>query len=328
MRQMTWIQTALPLFSGFILAVFLGSKLIPVLTKLKFGQYIREEGPESHKVKSGTPTMGGIIFLSAILISHMIWMIITKTTPTMEAGLVLGLMVSYAFIGFLDDYRKIKKGRNLGLKAREKLAFEILFAAGFVWFFVDRSSTVVLPFFNTPVDLGVFYPVFAILMIVGMGNAVNFTDGLDGLASGIVAIGLLGYFIISRSCPYLTDAAIPSITLSGAGALIGFLMFNYHPARIFMGDTGALALGGLWAALAVVTKTEILVLFLAVIPVLEIASVVLQVISFQLTGRRIFKMAPLHHHFELLGWKETKVVLVFWIVSLVFTITGLYSMMY
>ena len=323
---MTWIQTALPLFSGFILAVFLGSKLIPVLTKLKFGQYIREEGPESHKVKSGTPTMGGIIFLSAILISHMIWMIITKTTPTMEAGLVLGLMVSYAFIGFLDDYRKIKKGRNLGLKAREKLAFEILFAAGFVWFFVDRSSTVFCPF-NTRLTSAIL-PGICHLMIVGMGNAVNFTDGLDGLASGIVAIGLLGYFIISRSCPYLTDAAIPSITLSGAGALIGFLMFNYHPARIFMGDTGALALGGLWAALAVVTKTEILVLFLAVIPVLEIASVVLQVISFQLTGRRIFKMAPLHHHFELLGWKETKVVLVFWIVSLVFTITGLYSMMY
>lgn len=317
---------------GLAFSLIFGRLLIPELKKLKIGQQIRAEGPKSHRKKAGTPTMGGLIFILAIIMSRFIMFLFQRVVPPAEEIPIIGLMLAYGFTGFADDYKKVRSGRSLGLRAREKIALQILFAAMFLWFFADRGSTVILPFSGKILDLGILYPVLALVLIVGTGNGMNFTDGLDGLCAGVAAIGFGAYYFISSSYAQAMGRpdlfSLPSLALSSAGAVLGFLFFNYHPAKVFMGDTGSLALGGLLAGFAIATNTEIVFLFIAAIELVEVISVILQVFSFQLFGKRIFKMTPIHHHFELLGWSEKRVVYVFWLVSLFMAILGIISMAY
>ncbi len=310
--------------SSFVLTALLGYWFVPLLRRLKVGQHIRAAGPASHKKKEGTPTMGGIIFILGATLVLVAYRLVVGT-PMPEAGYLAGLVLSYALIGFLDDFRKVRRGRNLGLKAREKLALEILFAAIFMWRF-STSSVVAVPFSGKALDLGIFYGLFGVFLIVGSGNAVNLTDGLDGLASGVVLAGLGAFYVISRSFGPFSGTDLSPFVAAGIGSLLGFLVHNRHPARVIMGDTGSLALGALLAGLAVITKTELVLLLIAGVPLLETLSVIIQVASFQLRGKRVFKMSPIHHHFELSGWKETKVVGTFWLVALVLAALGVYSM--
>lgn len=320
------------LFAGIVFSLFFAQLLIPKLKELKVGQHIREEGPKTHQKKAGTPTMGGLIFILAIITSRIAVYLITKQSPTREEILILGLMISYGLIGFIDDYRQVRLGRSLGLRAREKFALQVLFAALFMWFFVDRGSTVIVPFSGRYLDIGVLYPILGVVLIAGTGNGMNFTDGLDGLAAGVAAIGLGTYYFIANGYAQAVNrlelTGLGYLALISVGALLGFLVYNYNPAKVFMGDTGSLALGGLLAGYAIVTNTELVLLFIAGVQLIEVVSVILQVISFQLFGKRIFKMTPLHHHFELLGWSEKGIVYLFWFVSLVLAILGIVSMAY
>lgn len=319
------MNTALPAISGFLFSWVLGFLAIPLLRRLRVGQHIRTEGPKHHAKKAGTPTMGGIIFILGTVMSLALYRGITRTVPLREELLVLGLFVSYGAIGFSDDYKKVRGGRNLGLKAREKLALQVLFAALFTWFFADRNG-VVVPFHGGELPLGILYPLFAIFIIVGIGNGVNLLDGLDGLAAGVVAIGLAAYAFIARQGAYALGMDISPLALSSLGAVLGFLIHNRHPAKVIMGDLGSLSLGALLTGLAITTRTELVLIFLAAMPIIENLSVILQVASFQLTGKRIFKMSPLHHHFELSGWKETTIVYAFWLAAGFFAFLGVLSM--
>ncbi len=321
------LDALLPVGSGFLLSALLGYLLIPWFRRLGVGQHIRSEGPKSHRKKAGTPTMGGFIFIVGTVGAAALYHAFSGTPPSKEEILLLGLMLAYGFTGFLDDILKVRRARNLGLIARQKLALQGLFAVLFLWRFADQSW-VVIPFTGHVLDLKMAYPPLAVLLIVGMGNAVNLTDGLDGLASGVSAVGLLAYAVVSMQSAGVLGYSVAPVALSGAGAVLGFLVHNRHPARIFMGDIGSLALGGLLSGLAVCTKAELLILFFATVPLVEEVSVVLQVAAFQLTGKRIFKMSPLHHHFELSGWKETTVVWVFWLAALLFACLGIVSMAY
>ncbi len=298
--------------------LLLGPILIPILHKLKFGQSIREEGPASHKKKSGTPTMGGIFLIAAIVIATVI-----ESPLTTEIVLALFIMIGHWILGFLDDYIKVVKKRNLGLKARQKLLGQIIIAVVTMIIateMLEIKTTLWLPFVENEINLGIFYYALILFVIVGASNAVNLTDGLDGLASGNMAIAASCYAVICILTKHF-DLAIFCAAI--VGACVGFLRFNFHPAKIFMGDTGSLALGGAFAAIGILTHTEILLAVIGFIFVCEALSVIIQVISFQTTGRRIFKMSPIHHHFELSGWKETKVVFVFWTVGLIFGVMGL-----
>ena len=292
--------------------LLLGPVVIPELNKLHCGQNIRGEGPQSHQKKSGTPTMGGLMILAGITLGTLAG---AGTTPA--ALLALFVVLGHGAIGFLDDYIKVVKKRNLGLRAREKLAGQLIMAAA-VTFIGNRwmgiSTELWLPFTTATVDLGVFYYILVFFVLVGTTNAVNLTDGLDGLATGTVAVAAVTYAIV---CVSLGKAALAAFCAATAAAAVAFLRFNAHPARVFMGDTGSLALGGALAAAAILTKTELLLIVIGGVFVVEALSVIIQVISFQTTGRRVFRMSPLHHHFELGGWAETKVVRVFWLAGAV-----------
>lgn len=292
--------------------LLLGPVVIPELNKLHCGQNIRGEGPQSHQKKSGTPTMGGLMILAGITLGTIAG---AGTNPA--ALLALFVVLGHGAIGFLDDYIKVVKKRNLGLRAREKLAGQLIMAAA-VTFIGNRwmgiSTELWLPFTTATVDLGVFYYILVFFVLVGTTNAVNLTDGLDGLATGTVAVAAVTYAIV---CVSLGKAALAAFCASTAAAAVAFLRFNAHPARVFMGDTGSLALGGALAAAAILTKTELLLIVIGGVFVVEALSVIIQVISFQTTGRRVFRMSPLHHHFELGGWAETKVVRVFWLAGTV-----------
>lgn len=292
--------------------LLLGPVVIPELNKLHCGQNIRGEGPQSHQKKSGTPTMGGLMILAGITLGTLAG---AGTTPA--ALLALFVVLGHGAIGFLDDYIKVVKKRNLGLRAREKLAGQLIMAAavtsiGNRW--MGISTELWLPFTTATVDLGVFYYILVFFVLVGTTNAVNLTDGLDGLATGTVAVAAVTYAIV---CISLGKAALAAFCAATAAAAVAFLRFNAHPARVFMGDTGSLALGGALAAAAILTKTELLLIVIGGVFVVEALSVIIQVISFQTTGRRVFRMSPLHHHFELGGWAETKVVRVFWLAGAV-----------
>ncbi len=292
--------------------LLLGPVVIPELNKLHCGQNIRGEGPQSHQKKSGTPTMGGLMILAGITLGTIAG---AGTNPA--ALLALFVVLGHGAIGFLDDYIKVVKKRNLGLRAREKLAGQLIMAAA-VTFIGNRwmgiSTELWLPFTTATVDLGVFYYILVFFVLVGTTNAVNLTDGLDGLATGTVAVAAVTYAIV---CVSLGKAALAAFCAATAAAAVAFLRFNAHPARVFMGDTGSLALGGALAAAAILTKTELLLIVIGGVFVVEALSVIIQVISFQTTGRRVFRMSPLHHHFELGGWAETKVVRVFWLAGAV-----------
>ena len=310
------ILTAAAIAAGVV--ILAGPFLIPLLHKLKFGQSIREEGPASHKIKSGTPTMGGIFLIAAIVIATLI-----RAEFTAEIFVALFIVVGHFILGFLDDYIKVVKKRNLGLKARQKLLGQIIIAAVTIYIATTElgiATTIWLPIIDKILDLGIFYYVLVLLVIVGASNAVNLTDGLDGLASGCMAIAASCYGVICLLTLHYNLAIFCAATV---GACIGFLRFNFHPAKIFMGDTGSLALGGAFAAMGILTHTELLLIFVGFIFVCEAMSVILQVVSYQTTGKRIFRMSPLHHHFELGGWKEVKVVMVFWTVRLISGVLGI-----
>ncbi len=302
------------------------------------GQPIRSDGPQSHIVaKAGTPTMGGLMILSGMLVSTLLW----ANPANPYVWIVLGVTLSFGFVGFYDDYLKVKKQRSDGFSARTRLGIEALIAAlaSIALVHLGQSQiamTLVFPFFKDVVlNLGLFFVFFAAFIIVGAGNAVNLTDGLDGLAIVPVMIAAASFGMIA----YLSGNAVFAdylqihyvagtgelAVLCGAvlGAGLGFLWFNAPPASIFMGDTGSLALGGMIGAVAVATKHEIVLAVIGGLFVLEAVSVIVQVVSFKLTGKRIFKMAPIHHHFEQLGWTEPQIVIRFWIVSVVLALAGL-----
>jgi phospho-N-acetylmuramoyl-pentapeptide-transferase len=301
--------------AALLICIFLSPKFIAFLRVKEFGQNIREEGPEGHHTKAGTPTMGGIIIFTAISIPFLI----LSDYDWRSVG-VYGVAMACALLGFADDYTKIIKRRSLGLRARTKLGVTIAISVALWWIATreaDLAETLRFRLIDYQIDLsllgGLPYLLLVYLVVAGTTSAVNLTDGLDGLAAGCAAIVLLAYIGIT----FITTGQ-QDLTLLAAcvvGACIGFLWFNAFPATIFMGDTGSLGLGGAVAGLAVMTKTEILLVLLGGIFVLEALSVLIQVFSFQTFRKRVFLMAPIHHHFELLGWSETKIILRFWIVA-------------
>lgn len=303
--------------TAFIVCALIGPVLIPYLHKLKFGQSIRECGPASHMKKSGTPTMGGLMMLAALIIA-LLW---GQFTPHVIIALVL--TVGHAVIGFIDDYIKVVMKRNLGLTAKQKFLLQFILAGAYVYFAETHihNTELWVPFVNMTIDLGWGYYVLAFLLLVGTTNAVNLTDGLDGLVS-FVSLPVTMVFAFIAYMQGMLDLCGFSLGLTGA--CLGFLLFNRHPAQVFMGDTGSLALGGAVAAMALLTHTELLLVIVGGIYVAEALSVIIQVTYFRFSGgKRIFRMAPLHHHFELGGWKEVKVVRVFTLVSCVLSILGL-----
>jgi phospho-N-acetylmuramoyl-pentapeptide-transferase len=297
--------------ASLAMCLFLSPRFIEMLRSREFGQNIREEGPASHKVKAGTPTMGGIIILAAIVIPYLA----LSRLDWASLGVFL-VAIACALLGFADDYTKIVRRRSLGLRARSKLVLTILISIG-LWLIATKeaniSSSVPLRFVDVSVDFGPFFPIFIYLVVAGTTTAVNFTDGLDGLAAGCTAITLLAYIGITFITP--GEHGLTLIASCLVGSCIGFLWFNSFPASIFMGDTGSLGLGGAIAGLAVMSRTEFLLILLGGIFVIEVLSVVIQVFSFQTTRKRVFLMAPIHHHFELKAWSETKILLRFWIVA-------------
>ncbi len=297
--------------ASLLLCLFLSPKFIEFLRRREFGQNIREEGPAGHKAKAGTPTMGGII----IVIAFAIPFLILSTRDAQSLG-VFGGALACAALGFADDWTKIVKRRSLGLRARTKLVVTIAISLGLWWVATKKagvSETISVRFVDASIDLGPAYPVLIYLVVAGTTSAVNLTDGLDGLAAGCAAIVLLAYIGITFITSGQADLTLLAACL--VGACIGFLWFNSFPASIFMGDTGSLAIGGAIAGLAVMTDTEVLLILLGGIFVIEALSVLIQVFSFQLFRKRVFLMAPIHHHFELQAWSETKIILRFWIVA-------------
>ncbi|HEY8900698.1 MAG TPA: phospho-N-acetylmuramoyl-pentapeptide-transferase [Chthoniobacterales bacterium] len=330
--------------TAFLLCLFFGNRVIRKLISLKFGQPIRTAEEvnklfELHGAKKGTPTMGGILILGSVIISSLLW-----ARPT--NGFVWLVLISTVFlggIGFYDDYLKIAKKSSDGISSRLKFALQCILAAGFTAFFFhdaklwEQAQSLYLPFFKEPVLMHLGFGAFILylLVIVGTSNAVNLTDGLDGLAAGCsttvaATYGMLAY--VAATAPAARYLQIPEVPEAGeltvlclalAGACLGFLWWNCHPARVFMGDTGSLAIGGMLGAVAICTKQEILLIIVGGVFVIEAGSVILQVASFKLTGKRIFRMSPIHHHFELSGWKESTVIVRFWIMSILFALMGL-----
>ncbi|PPA72139.1 phospho-N-acetylmuramoyl-pentapeptide-transferase [Jeotgalibacillus proteolyticus] len=308
------------LFGAFFVTVAVSPLFIPYLRRLKFGQSIREEGPESHQKKSGTPTMGGIIILFSIIVTSLA---VTAFFNAMNVTLLLLLLVTVTFgiLGFLDDFIKVVMKRNLGLTSLQKLIGQIFIAIIFYVIFQANgfSSIIAIPFTTVEINLGFLYVGFVIFWLVGFSNAVNLTDGLDGLVSGTAAIAFGAFAILAYQQEQFT---LTIFCMAVVGAVLGFLVFNAHPAKVFMGDTGSLALGGAIGTVSLLAKQEVLLLLIGLVFVAETLSVIMQVTSFKLTGKRIFRMSPLHHHFELVGWSEWKVVTVFWSVGLAVGILG------
>lgn len=308
---------AIPVIA-FIVCALIGPVLIPYLHKLKFGQSIRECGPASHMKKSGTPTMGGLMMLAGLVLA-LLW---GQFTPHVLIALVLTL--GHAAIGFLDDYIKVVMKRNLGLTAKQKFLLQFILAGAYVYFAEthQQDTNLWVPLLNMSFDFGWAYYALAFILLVGTTNAVNLTDGLDGLVSFVSLPVTLAFAFIAYMQGMLD---VSGFALGLTGACLGFLLFNRHPAQVFMGDTGSLALGGGIAALALLTRTELLLVIIGGVYVAEAMSVIIQVTYFRLTGgKRIFRMSPLHHHYELGGWKEVKVVEVFTMVSCLLSALGLW----
>lgn len=310
---------------SFLIALFLGPVVIPVLKRLKVGQSIREEGPKSHYKKSGTPTMGGVIIILAVIIS-----VFTSGYHTREIWAVLVFMLGFGLIGFIDDYIKVVLKRNLGLRAYQKIAGQFIFAFLMAWYgsrYGAYGTKLIIPFANAYIDLGVLYIPFVLFVVVGTVNAVNLTDGLDGLNTGVTLIVMAAFSLIANSMREVSPLfeGISIISAAVAGACLGFLKHNANPAKVFMGDTGSMALGGAVSAVSVISGMVLLIPIIGGIYFAEALSVIIQVLHYKRTKRRIFKMAPLHHHFEMCGWKETKVVSVFWIATVIMAFIGIYS---
>jgi phospho-N-acetylmuramoyl-pentapeptide-transferase len=319
----------------FICFMF-GPRIIEILRRLKVGQAVREDGPATHLKKDGTPTMGGVFIVLSVLVSMFLWQDLNNRI----VWLTLGAFAGFGLIGFLDDYLKVSRHNSDGLPAWGKLAGQFIVACAAVLYLYysggKEITRLYIPFFKNPVlDLGALWIPFGVLLVVGESNAVNFSDGLDGLLAGLLILVFITLTILSYlsgradyssylGIPYIPGAGeLTVFCLAAVGACIGFLWFNSHPAEVFMGDVGSLSLGGVVGVISLIIKKEILILVIGGVFVLEIASVIIQVVSFKLRGKRVFRMAPLHHHFELTGWAETKVVIRFWILGGLFAIIAL-----
>lgn len=304
---------------SFGVVAILGPVAIPLLHRLKFGQVVREEGPAAHKAKTGTPTMGGLLMLTGMCVA-----VLSFYSASPVVWLMLFVTLACGALGFVDDYIKVVLKRNLGLRAKEKLLGQILIALLFSWVitrYMGRGTELWIPGLDVSWDIGFLFHVLVVFIIVAATNAVNLTDGLDGLAAGTTVAAMGTYMAVAWILGQPATAGFFAIVL---GAALGFLLFNRHPAKIFMGDTGSLALGGALAAGAVLTRTELLLPVIGAVFVMEALSVILQVASFKSTGRRIFRMSPIHHHFELGGWSETRVVYVFWTAGIIAGLVGLW----
>ncbi|WP_440895198.1 phospho-N-acetylmuramoyl-pentapeptide-transferase [Amphibacillus sp. Q70] len=311
--------------AAFLITVLASPIFIPFLQRLKFGQSIRPEGPKSHIKKTGTPTMGGIVIILSVVITALFMISRVIGNPfTVETGLILLVFVGYGLLGFIDDFIKVVLKRNLGLTSKQKLIGQFGIAA--IFYLVlrtqDMTTALAIPGTTFELELGLLYPILIIVMMVGSSNAVNLTDGLDGLVSGNAVIAFGAFAILAWSVAPQLEVAVFSIAI--VGALLGFLMFNAYPAKVFMGDTGSLALGGALAAIAIILQLEILLIIIGGVFVMETLSVMIQVVSFKLRGKRVFLMSPLHHHFELKGWSEWRVVMTFWLMGFALAILGLY----
>jgi phospho-N-acetylmuramoyl-pentapeptide-transferase len=322
--------------STLLLCYLFGPRIIEALRKLKVGQAIRNDGPQTHLAKGGTPTMGGVMILFSIVISVVLW----QDLSSFNVWLCTGSLLAFGCIGYIDDYLKVTKKNSDGLPGRVKFGVQVAAALTvvlFLYFSGDEEMTYLfVPFFKNPVvDMGIFWIPFAVIFIVGFSNAANLADGLDGLATGLliwvlIALGFLAYisgradFSVYLGISYIEGAGeLMVFCLAAVGACVGFLWYNAPPAQVFMGDTGSLSLGSIIAVVSLIIKKEILCLIIGGVFVLEAASVILQVLSFKLFGRRIIKMSPLHHHFELSGWAESKVVIRFWILGALLSVIGL-----
>ncbi len=322
--------------TALLICFLTGPWLIRKLKKSRIGQMIRKDGPKSHYSKSGTPTMGGVLIVLAIVTATLLW----QDPDNSYTWVLILTVVGFGAIGFIDDYLKIVRRDAEGIRAGFKFIGQIVLSGlivGILFLMRNEHTTLLyIPFLKSPVlDLSYFYIPLSILLLVGYSNAVNFTDGLDGLAAGLVIFVGLTFAILSYltgrvdwteyiQIPFIKNSGeITIMSLALVGACVGFLWFNTHPAEIMMGDTGSLSLGGLLGVIALILKKEVLLVIVGGVFVIEILTVIIQVVSFKLTGRRVFKMAPIHHHFELKGWKESKVVIRFWILGGLCALLGL-----
>ena len=306
------------LLIAFAVGIVLGKLLLPLLHKLKFGQNINELAPEAHKKKQGTPTMGGVIFFFTITLGG-----IFLAKDSLTFWFLLASALGFGLIGFVDDYIKIVKHRSLGLTPGQKIAAQLVLSAGLAYMAVEKlhiSTQIIIPATAVVFNLGWLYIPFVMFILIGTTNAVNLTDGLDGLASGVTLIVATGFGLIGYVSNFYSATLFAAVIV---GSCLSFLFFNMHPAKIFMGDTGSFVLGGAVAALAIVTKTELFLPILGAVYVAEVLSDIIQVSVYKKTKKRVFRMAPLHHHFELGGWKEQRVVYTFWAAAAVAVIIGL-----
>ena len=304
------------LLIGFIAGAILGPVFIPLLIKLKFGQSIREIGPKWHEKKSGTPTMGGVIFILALVIA----VVALYKFMDVKAWLTLFCALGFGIVGFLDDFIKVVLKRNLGLRAWQKLALQIVISVIFVFAGLEKgvvSSNINIPFTDVVWEMGWLYIPFAVFVLLAVVNGVNLTDGIDGLATSVTIV-VVAFFAIVFSALEFVSMSVFCYSL--IGGLFGFLLYNKNPAKVFMGDTGSLMLGGAVGALSLVLNNPFILILVGVIYFVETLSVIIQVTSFKLTGKRVFKMSPIHHHFEMCGWNERKIVFVFTLVTLWFCI--------
>ncbi len=317
------LNVLMPVIISFLVSVVLCPIIIPFLRKLKFGQTEREDGPESHLKKTGTPTMGGLVILASILITSLVYV---GRFP--EIVPVLFMTLGFGLIGFLDDYIKVVKKRSLGLTVLQKMALQFVVTAVFIYYYfqqLEMDTSIIIPFmdgltFSMPAWL---FVVFVFIVVLGTVNGVNFTDGLDGLASGVTVIVATFFTIVAL----MAGTGLTPITGAVVGSLLGFLLFNTYPARVFMGDTGSLALGGFVASIAIMLHMPLFIVVVGLVYLVEVLSVILQVGYFKLThGKRIFKMAPIHHHFELCGYSETQVVAAFSVVTALLCLLGIMAL--
>jgi phospho-N-acetylmuramoyl-pentapeptide-transferase len=331
-------RVAMAVVTALLLSWLLGPWFIRTLRRMSIGQNIRDLGPQAHQIKAGTPTMGGLLILTALMVATLLWGDLTNV----YLWIVVLVTLAFGAVGFLDDYLKVKRRHNLGLTARAKMLGQIVAgsAMGVTLLFLppgyNFNPTLTFPFFKQLIlPLGIFYVVFVVIVLVGASNAVNLTDGLDGLAIGSTSIAAATYALFTyiagnvRIATYLQMPYVPGVgevsVFCGAlvGAGLGFLWYNCHPAEVFMGDVGSLSLGAAIGSVAILAKQEILLVVVGGLFVLEALSVIIQVASFKLTGKRVFRMAPLHHHFELSGWAEPKVIVRFWLLSILFALLSL-----
>ena len=313
---------AITVLMSYILVMVMGPFLIPVLHKMKFGQTVRDDGPQSHLKKNGTPTMGGVMFMVAITA-------VTLLRAGINANVLMAFlcMLGFGLIGLMDDLVKIKMTRSLGLTAKQKILLQVILAFAVSYYqykVVGDGSQFIVPFVQAEINIGIAYIPFMMIVVLGTVNAVNLTDGLDGLASGITAIVALFFTVFAFIV--VQNVEISQFAAATLGACIGFMWFNVNPAKVFMGDTGSMALGGAVTAFALFTNSALLIPIVGGIYFAEALSVIIQVLYFKKTRKRVFKMAPLHHHYEQCGWPETKVVFIFWLVAALLAIIGVVAM--